>query len=222
MAFFSKLEVVITSYADKVPLEFFSFAGSFIEEVVAPIPSPIIMTVTGTLASVQDKPLAYLLVLAVLGAAGKVLGASVLYLVADKLEDLFLVKFGKFLGVTHKEVESVGKHISGSWRDVVLLTFVRMLPIVPSAPVSIACGLLKVKKWVFWISTFLGTIVRDSIYLYIGFSGISTLQSMLSGLNTIESLVQGFLFFLFAALLFYLYHNKKGNILEDLKRLFSR
>lgn len=222
MAFFSRLEVVVTSYADKVPLEIFSFAGSFVEEVIAPIPSPIIMTVTGGLASVQEKPLAFLFLLSLLGASGKVLGATVLYFFADKLEDLLLVKFGRFFGVTHKEVESVGKHISGSWKDVLILTFIRTLPIVPSAPVSIACGLLKVKRRVFWISTFLGTIVRDGIYLYIGYSGLSTLHTILTGLNTMESLLQGLIFLGFVILIGYLYHKrKKGRIFEELGSFFS-
>lgn len=209
MAFFSKLEHALTSYADQVPLEIFSFAGSFIEEVIAPIPSPIVMTVTGTLAAVQEKPLEHLLILSLLGALGKVLGATVLYLVSDKLEDLLLVRFGKYIGVTHKEVEAAGKHISGSRKDVFILTFVRALPIVPSAPISIACGLLKVKKDVFWVSTFLGTVVRDGIYLYIGYSGISTLHNILSGLNSVESIVQGLLFLGFVAVLGFLFHRKR-------------
>lgn len=220
MSFFSSLEAQVTNYADQVPLEFFSFAGSFIEEVIAPIPSPIIMTVAGTIASVQDRPLSFLIILSVLGALGKVFGATVLYFISDKLEDLLLVKLGKYIGITHKEIESVGRHISGSYRDIFILTFIRMLPIVPSAPVSIACGLLKVKKSVFWISTFLGTIVRDGFYLYVGYTGAKTLYNAVSGFSTLESIIQGIILLIFVFFIGYLYHKRrKGNILGDLKRL---
>ena len=223
MAFTAQLEHQLLNFADSLPLELFSFVGSFVEEVIAPIPSPIVMTVTGTLASVQEKPLYYLLILAFAGALGKVLGASVLYYFSDKLEDLLLTKLGRYIGVSHKEIESVGKHISGSWRDVLILTFVRMLPMVPSAPVSIACGLLKVNKKIFWVSTFFGTIVRDGFYLYIGYTGASALYSVLSGLSTTETIIQGLLIFIFIAFLAYLYHKRrKGNILEDVKKMFFK
>src|SRR3989344_2351968 len=223
MAFTAQLEHQLLNLADSLPLELFSFLGSFVEEVIAPIPSPIVMTVTGTLASVQEKPLIYLLILSLAGAFGKVLGATVLYFFSDKLEDLLLTKLGRYIGVSHKEIESVGKHISGSWRDVLILTFVRMLPMVPSAPVSIACGLLKVNKKIFWASTFLGTIVRDGFYLYIGYTGASALYSVLSGLSTTETIVQGLILMFFIAFLAYLYHKRrKGDVFGDIKKLFSK
>ena len=60
MALFEKLEHIVLDYADQVPVELFSFIGSFIEEVIAPIPSPIVMIVTGTIAQAQEKPLHFI------------------------------------------------------------------------------------------------------------------------------------------------------------------
>lgn len=223
MVFFQQLEQIVLNYAGKVPVEIFSFGGSFIEEVVAPIPSPIIMTITGTLAQAQEKPLLYLLVLAVLGATGKSLGALILYIAADKGEDFLLKRFGKFFAITHKEIEAIGKHISKSWKDVFILTFVRMLPILPSAPVSITCGLLKVRKDVFLFATFLGTIVRDSIYLYVGFSGLSTLHSLITGFDSIETVMQGLIILLLIGVFAFIYHQKRqGKTIEDIKKIFGK
>lgn len=223
MAVFNALEEKLTSYADQVPLELFSFAGSFIEEVIAPIPSPIVMTLTGSLAEAQGKPLTFLLLLAVLGACGKTLGALILYFLADKGEDIVLSRIGKFLGVTHKEIESIGKHISGSWRDIFILTLVRSLPILPSAPISIVCGMLKVRKDIFALATFVGTIIRDSVYLYVGFSGLHTLNSLVSGLNSVESIMQGVIALALILFFAFMYHKKsKGNALEEIKKLFGR
>src|SRR3990167_9664077 len=105
---FKAIEETLFSYADKLPLEVFLFAGSIIEEVIAPIPSPFIPVGAGTVAAVQEKPLLFLFWLAGFGAVGKVIGAWVLYFAAYKAEDIVLGKFGKFLGVSHKEIESVG------------------------------------------------------------------------------------------------------------------
>lgn len=209
MSLFQELEHTLTSYADAVPLEIFSFAGSFIEEVIAPIPSPIVMTVTGSLAQVQGKPVEYLFILAILGALGKTLGSLVLYTVTQKGEEFILSKFGRFLGVTNHEIESIGKHISKSWKDIFILTLVRCLPILPSAPISIVCGLLKVRRDVFALATFLGTIIRDSVYLYIGFTGLSTLHTFLEGANTIETFMQGVIVLLLVLFFGFIFHQKR-------------
>lgn len=223
MSIFRTLEDTLTSYADKVPVEIFSFAGSFIEEVIAPIPSPIVMTVTGSIAEAQGKPLMYLIILAILGACGKTLGALILYFLADKGEDFILSKFGRFLGVTNKEITAIGKHISGSWKDIFILTLVRSLPILPSAPISVVCGMLKVRKGIFAAATFFGTIIRDSVYLYVGYSGLQVLNSIVSGLNSVESLMQGLIVLVLILFFGYMYHKKsKGNALESLKKLFDR
>lgn len=190
MSFFSKAEEVLISYAHTVPLEAFTFFGSLIEEIIAPIPSPIVMTVSGSLAAFQEKPLIYLLLLAVTGALGKVIGAWVLYTISDKAEDIVLNKFGKFLGVSHKEIEHIGSKLSNNWKDCVVLAIIRALPFVPSTVVSVGCGILRIDMKVFLPSTFIGTIVRDTVYLYFGYIGLSTFGSLLSGLNTLESVIQ--------------------------------
>jgi membrane protein DedA with SNARE-associated domain len=222
MALFQQLEHTLVSYADKVPVETFVLLGSFVEEVIAPIPSPIIMTAAGSIAQAQNKPIEYLLVLSIIGALGKTIGASVLYFLSTKAEHFLLSWFGKFIGITEKEVESIGKHISGSKRDIIVLAIVRSLPIVPSAPVSVVCGLLKVQFKLFILATFLGTIIRDAVYLYVGYSGLSFLHSMVSGFNSVESIMQGLLALAFVLFFGYLYHRKrKGTGFDDIKKFIG-
>src|SRR3989344_314625 len=92
------LETSIGLLAEKTPLEIFSFAGSFIEEVIAPIPSPLIMTTAGTIAHARDYQITYLLFLALLASCGKTAASWLLYVLADKLEDFISSRFGKILG----------------------------------------------------------------------------------------------------------------------------
>lgn len=187
---FTTITNALVAWAENVPLELFTFAGSFIEEVLAPIPSPIVMTVTGSIASAQEKMLWYLLILSCIGAAGKTLGAILVYIISDKAENVLIGRFGKFIGVTHHEIETLGKRLNGGWKDLWLLLFLRALPIMSSAVVSVCCGFVKIPMRVYITSTFFGTIVRDFFYLYVGFTGIAALQSLVDGFDSVESMIQ--------------------------------
>ena len=83
-------------YATQIPVEIFTFLGAFIEEVIAPVPSPIVMTLVGSIAAAQMTGLVFLFYLAIIGAVGKTLGAWLLYFITDKAEDLVFKRFGKF------------------------------------------------------------------------------------------------------------------------------
>lgn len=201
----------LVSWAQHVPLELFTFAGSFIEEVVAPIPSPIVMTVTGSIASAQHKMMWYLLILSLIGACGKTLGAVLVYWVSDKAENVLVGRFGKLIGVTHEEIETLGKRLNGGWKDLWMLLFLRALPIMSSAVVSVCCGFVKIPMRVYLVSTFFGTIIRDFFYLYVGFTGIATLQHLVEGFDSIESVIQAIIAVLIVGLIGWIYWKRKVN-----------
>lgn len=209
MKIFDDLLNLLESLADVLPLDFFVTFGSFIEEVIAPIPSPVIMVLAGTLAHAQNQSLWHLGFLAILGALGKTLGAWVLYVIADKLEDVFIGKFGKFLGVTNKEIESIGKRINGGWRDDVLLFIARAIPIIPSAPISVACGIIKLNKKTFITSTIAGTFLRNLMYLYLGYAGVGNYKEISQGLEGFESFGQLFLLIIIAGVVVWAYYKRR-------------
>ncbi len=193
MSVFNEAAVVIQSFAVHVPIELYTFVASFIEEVIAPIPSPFVMTSAGSIAEAQGKAVFFLLILAIIGSVGKTLGAWLLYYIADKGEDVLIKKYGRFFGVSHRELESIGKHFKGHWKDTFVLLGLRALPIVPSAPISIVCGAIKVSLRSYLFATFFGTIARNMIFLYFGFAGLSSYESVVNGLESVESVVQIFL-----------------------------
>jgi membrane protein DedA with SNARE-associated domain len=104
----SQIEQWFYSFSKSVPLELYTFVGSIIEEIIGIIPSPLVLTLAGSLALGDNKPLVYLFWLGVVGAAGKTFGGWVLYVIADKFEDVSL-RFGKWVGVSHQTVESIEK-----------------------------------------------------------------------------------------------------------------
>lgn len=215
--------LILESWAARVPVELYSLVGAFIEEVIAPIPSPLVMGTAGSIAQAQGKGVAFLFILAIIGSIGKTLGGYLMYFIADKAEDLVLGKFGKFFGITHKEIEGIGKHFNGGWRDDLILFLIRLAPVVPSAPVSLVCGLIKINPRTFLVSTFAGTIIRNLFFLYLGFAGLSSFDSATSGLESLESLVQTVIFVAGGLILLWLYYKRgKGDFLEWFRTVFFR
>lgn len=183
---FTHLEEVLLSYATAIPLELFAFTASVFEEIVAPIPSPTIMLVTGSLAFVEGRPLFALVPLAFLGALGKTFGASGVYLIADKAEDFVIRRFGSFFNVTSADVEQLGKKIGTGARGYAVLTFLRALPFMPSTIISVGSGILRIPIPMFIVSTFLGTVLRDGFYLYAGYAGTHVLTRTIARADSVE------------------------------------
>lgn len=202
------LEEALKNSASYLPLELSSFLGGFVEEVIAPIPSPFVMAAVGSAAFSQGKGFAALLWLALLGSAGKTLGAWIIYFIADKLEDVFVGKFGKFFGVSHNQVEAIGEKFKGGWKDDLILFILRALPIVPSSPVSVVCGILKINLRTYLLASLAGNAVRNLLYVYLGYTGISAYQSLLNGFDNVESLLQAAVFGGLAVLVAWIYYQR--------------
>lgn len=206
--FLAGIEEALKNSANYLPLEISSFLGGLIEEIVAPIPSPFVMAAVGSSAFAQNREIIFLVWLALLGSAGKTLGAWVIYFIADKLEDLVVGKFGRFLGVSHQEVEGVGKHFKGGWKDDFILFILRALPIVPSSPISVVCGIIKINLRTYLVSTLAGNFFRNLVYIYLGYSGISAYQSVLSGLDNTESMIQVLVFMSLVGFVSWVYYKR--------------
>ncbi len=202
------IEEALKNSATYLPLEISSFLGGFIEELIAPIPSPFVMAALGSAANAQTKGFLFLLTLALLGSLGKTLASWIIYIVADKLEDVIVAKFGRFLGVSHQEIEGIGKHFKGRGRDGWILFSLRALPIVPSSPVSVVCGIIKIHLQTYLIATFAGNTIRNLVYIYLGYVGVSAYQSVLSGLDSMESVIQVIAFAGLAALVGWIYYKR--------------
>lgn len=184
------LEHLLISYINVLPLELFVFTASIIEEIVAPIPSPTVMVIAGTFASVQGSTLGTLLLLSMLGALGKTIGATVVYKIADHAEDFAMARFGKYLNVSHEDVEKLGSRLGTGVREYFIMTFFRALPFVPSVLISAGSGILKVRMRVFLVATFFGSVIRDGIYLYAGYAGLELLRTFIARSSDIEDFIQ--------------------------------
>ena len=206
--FTNTLIELLKRISDVLPLPWFTFLGSFIEEIIAPIPSPLVMTLAGSIAATQSHKWAFLGLLAMVGAVGKTIASYILYYLADKGEDIVLTKFGKFLGVTHKQVESIGSRMNKGWKDDLFLLLLRAAPIVPSAPISIICGLIKLNLRTYITSTLAGTFIRNIFYLVVGYMGVNATEAIILKLENFEIFGYVVVVLLLAAIIGYVYFQK--------------
>lgn len=179
----------LLAFAHTVPLEVYAFVGGLLEEIIAPIPSPIVMTTAGGLLKLNGGLLIGIVWLSLIAGVSKTLGSMVLYWGADIAEDLVVGKFGKYLGLSHKVIENIGKKFKGGWKDVAMMTFLRALPVIPGAPVAVTAGLIKMDLKTYLIGTYLGTFLRSLFFAYIGYIGAESYQHIIEGLDNIESIL---------------------------------
>lgn len=202
-----------------VPLPLFTALGAAIEEIIAPIPSPLVMTLSGSLAAAASHAGPYLLYLAIVGALAKTAASYLVYLISDLAEDIVMQRFGRLLGVSHQEVEKFGSQFRGGSRDWLVMLALRAIPIIPTAPVSVIAGLLKLKLPMYLWTTLIGYAVRNYFYLYLGATSVDALESLNQGLSSLENIGYVILFVLLLALTYYFYRKRRDeNILVKLLR----
>ena len=190
MGFISDITAYMEVLALKIPVFLFAFIGGLVEEIIAPIPSPVIMALAGSIISAQGKGVLYLLFTSFVGSIAKTIGCWFWYFLGDKGEDFVIDKFGKYVGITHKDLEGVGKHFKNTEKDFLIIMIARALPIAPTTPISVIAGMFKMDLKKYILASFAGNMIRNTMFLYLGFVGLESYNGLLEGLDSVESIVQ--------------------------------
>ncbi|NCS97910.1 MAG: hypothetical protein GW762_04955 [Candidatus Pacebacteria bacterium] len=210
----------LESLAQHIPVTWFVFIGSLVEEVVAPIPSPLVMMLAGSISAKQGSPLLFLGLLAMIGSVSKTIGGAVMYVIADKAEDVLIDSFGKLIGVSHSDTEGLGKFFGKGKRDDIAIFLMRAIPIIPTTAVSVIAGIIRIPFKTFILSTFLGLMVRNLIYLYIGYTGIDALQTFSEDFNSLEKIGYSILAISGGLALVWMYRKRQqGSILPQMENV---
>ena len=210
LSFLDAINNWLLRFSEIVAVDLFVLVGGFLEELIAPIPSPLVLGTAGTLAEVAGNGIWFVVWLAVLGSLGKLVASLFIYVLVDKFEDVFMLKFGKFLGVSHAEIEKIGSKLGeNKWANFGVLFGLRSLPVVSSALVSVMCGFVKVDFKIYVVATFLGNIVRNMFFLMIGYYGLEGANALLDGVSSLESIFKFILVFVVFVVFLYLKFRKK-------------
>lgn len=188
----------------QIPLELIVFFGSIIEEIFPPLPSPLLLIITKIATYSQKFTIIYILILTSIAVFGKTVGSFFIYFLADKAEDLFVGRFGKWLNISNKSIKNIGRRFTGSWKDIFILIFLRTIPIIPTTPLSFVCGIIKLNIRTFIVSAFIGSFVRVFLVLYLGVAAYRSLITRTD--NAIEVL----LVFIIVCLTGWFYYKRKN------------
>lgn len=195
-----------------VPLEIFVFIGTCIDELVSPIPAFMVLVPAGVATHVQDIPVWYLGILALISGLARTASGYILYIFADKLEDVMFARGRKFFGYSHKDVERYGKTIGKKSRTKswLLLFCMHALPVFPGTLLSLGSGFVRLPVSIFASATFLGSAVVAILFLYLGYSGLHTTE-LLKQLDTSAQIMTVVVILLVAIWLIWRHSKTKQN-----------
>ncbi len=211
---FETFMTFLESLAQDLPLTVFAFLGSIVDEVIAFVPSPFVPITVGTLAYNQGFSYGYLFLFALTGTIGKTVATLLTYWIADKLEDFLTTsKLGKILGVDKQEIEKYGRYFDGTSKDEIIMIILRALPFIPTLPVSVIAGLVKLDLKSFVVTTFIGTYLRFVFYLFIAYEGVRKYQGLLDTLDTTSTIFEVTIVLIFLGWLFMFLRKKWDRIM---------
>lgn len=149
------------------------FLGSFVEEVIAPIPSTLII-MGSSFFMMHGSPISAITILKLFiyvcipASLGLTLGSLFLYAIGYYIGKPFITRWGHYLGFSWDDVEKTQKKFEDSKNDDVALFTLRAIPIVPSIAISTFCGIVRYKLKNYVLVTFLGSLIRAFILGFIG------------------------------------------------------
>ena len=186
------------------------FIGVMIEQIIVPIPSPLIIMGAGAILISPDLsiPRAFLQILWIIvlpGTIASTLGSYIGYMISYYGGKALVDRFQRFLGVDWKEIENLEKRFRGK-KEAWSLFLSRAIPVFPISLVSIFAGLLHIPIRPFTLYTFLGSIFRCFFLAFVGWWIGATYEKVATRLDSVETIVSVLLLIGMGIVLIFLYH----------------
>ncbi|WMJ88807.1 DedA family protein [Anaerocolumna sp. MB42-C2] len=178
-----------------------------LENIFPPIPSEVILTFGGFMTTYTDLKVIWVIIAS---TGGSLLGACVLYgvgniLSAERLGKLLDGKIGQILHFNKEDVFKACDWFNSKGKGTVFIC--RCIPIVRSL-ISIPAGMAKMKFGFFFILTTAGSLVWNTVLVYLGVAASSSWEKIVAGTDLytkITLIVLGVI----AVIIVYLYLKKR-------------
>lgn len=182
----------LLDFISQLPLPMYAFVVPFLEEIINPLPSSFVAVTLGLLAAEQEASFQFIVVIFVISLISKTIASTGVFLLVRKFKDEIFERKKSVLGVSEKDLNAMLKYFDNSRSDELILFLLRAIPIVPTGVVSAASGVLKMSAFTFAWVTFLGLIVRNAFFIYLGYQGITYLEES-EGFSMIKIITTGVL-----------------------------
>lgn len=156
------------------------FWFSFVNELVAVLPYVILVSgqllflEAGSLPAIISKLFFFIAVPAGIGGA---IGSFLVYGLAYFGGRPAIEKFKKYLRFSWDSIERVNNYFKGAWYDELIFLALRSVPVLPSLPVTVAAGILRMPPSRYFVLTVLGFTIRMMIMFTFIWAGVETLAS---------------------------------------------
>ncbi len=138
------------------------FSLMVLDSAMIPIPSEIILVFSGYLITTgKFEPVSVIVV----GSLGNVIGSILTYYVGLKWGRVLLLKYGRYVLLKKKHIEFT-ENLFQKHGDRISF-FGRLLPAIRTY-ISLPCGIGRTNIIKFSIYTFLGSIIWNTVFTYIG------------------------------------------------------
>jgi membrane protein DedA with SNARE-associated domain len=169
------------------------FVGVMIEQIIVPIPSPLIIMGAGAILipaelSIPNAFLQILWIIVLPGSFASTLGSYIGYLISFYGGKALVVRLQRFLDVDWQEIENLEKRFKGK-KEALIIFFSRAIPVFPISLVSIFAGLLRIPIKPFTFYTFLGSIFRCFFLSFFGWWIGATYGKVATRLDSVETIV---------------------------------
>lgn len=96
---------------------------------------------------------------------GSTFGSIALYALAYFGGKPLIEKYHRFFRFSWKDVERVNAYFKGTWYDEIIFFVLRCAPVLPSIPLNVASGILRMRFAPFFVLTAVGSIIRMTLTL---------------------------------------------------------
>lgn len=186
--------------------------GSILEEIVAPIPSTLVVMGSSFLimkgSEISLRAFGTLFLNVVIPAAvGVTMGSLFLYSITYYAGKPVIERWGKYFGLSWSKVEEIEKRFEDSRSDELILFILRALPVVPSVIINAFCGVIRYEIKRYLSITFFGTIVRTIILGFIGWQFGNLYQDAAQKISYLE---EGVLVVIFIGFMVFIIHKMRN------------
>jgi membrane protein DedA with SNARE-associated domain len=185
------------------------FVGVMIEQIIVPIPSPLIVMGAGALliSPALSIPAAFAQILWVIvlpGSIASTLGSYIGYLISFYGGRALVLRLQRFLDVDWDELGRLERRFQGK-KEALSIFLSRAIPVFPLSLVSIFAGLLRIPLRPYTFYTFWGSVLRC---LFLGFFGWwvgATYEKAATHLDSLETAISVLMLLAMGLVFVYLY-----------------
>jgi membrane protein DedA with SNARE-associated domain len=181
-----------------------------IEQVIVPIPSPMIIMGAGAILispelSILNAFLQILWLIVLPGTIASTLGSYIGYTISYYGGKALVIRFQRFLDVDWNQIERLEKRFQGK-KEAWSLFLARAIPVFPISLVSIFSGLFRIPIRPFTLYTFLGSIFRCLFLGFVGWWAGATYEKVAGHLDSLETIISILMLIAMGGVLGYLYY----------------